>query len=66
MIRYDVLELLDTVHTLGLLGRVHKAAERSLELLAAGAVGHTTQARAIPVDLSSLGVESALLVGLLF
>jgi hypothetical protein len=64
--RYDVLELLDAVHALRLLLREHEAAESSLELLSTRAMGHTTQARAVPVDLASLGVESALLAGLLF
>lgn len=64
--RYDVLELLNAVHTLGLLIREHEAAESSLELLATRTMGHATQARAVPVNLSSLGVESALLASLLF
>lgn len=58
-------ELLNAVHALGLLGGVDEAAESSLELLAARAVSHAAQARAVPVDLASLGVEGALGIGLL-
>jgi hypothetical protein len=59
--RQNLLELVDAVHPLGLLGRVHKAAKRRPELLPARPVCHTTQARAVPVDLSSLGVVRRLL-----
>lgn len=61
----SILELIDAVHPLGLLIRVDEAAERGLELLAAGAVRHSTQARAIPVDLARLRVKCALLACLL-
>lgn len=60
-----VLELVNALHALGLLVGVDEAAERRLELLAARAVGHAAQAGAVPVDLARLGVECALLVGLL-
>lgn len=60
----DVLELVNAVHPLGLLLRVHKTAERRPELLAARAVRHAAQARAVPVDLARLGVEGALLARL--
>ena len=40
--RYDVLELLNAVHTLGLLFREHETAESSLELLATRTMGHAT------------------------
>lgn len=63
--RKHVLELLNAVHALRLLLRVHEAAERSLELLSARAMRHTTQARAVPVDLAGLGVESGFLASLL-
>lgn len=59
-----VLELVDTIHALGLLLGEDEAAECRLELLAARPVGHAAQARAVPVDLARLGVEGALLVGL--
>lgn len=59
----NALELFNAVHALRLLGGVHEAAEGSLELLAARAVGHPAQARAVPVDLAGLGVERGLLVG---
>lgn len=59
-----VLELLNAVNTLRLLRGVHKAAKSSLELLTARSVGHTAQARAVPVNLAGLGVEGAFLAGL--
>lgn len=61
-----VLELLNAVHPLGLLGRVQKAAKRRLEVLATRPVRHAAQARAVPVDLARLRVERALLAGLGF
>ena len=62
----NALKLLNAVHALGLLLRVHEAAERSLELLSTRAVSHSTQAGAVPVDLAGLGVEGGFLAGLLF
>lgn len=59
------LELLNAVNTLGLLRGVHEAAECRLEFLSARAVGHATQARAIPVDLASLRVERSFLTSFL-
>lgn len=50
------LEALDALGSLWLLLRVDEAAERGLECLAAGAVGHAAEAGAVPVDLASLGV----------
>ena len=64
-ISLDSLELINAVHALGLLLRVHETAERGLELLAAGPVRHAAQTGTVPVDLARLGVEGALLVGLL-
>lgn len=63
--RVVVLELVNAVHSLWLLRRVHKAAERGLKLLATRAVSHASQARAIPVDLARLRVECAFLSGFL-
>jgi hypothetical protein len=63
--RYNVLELLNALNTLGLLVRVHEAGECCPELLSARAVGHTAQAWAVPVDLASLRVKSGRLGGLL-
>jgi hypothetical protein len=62
----DILELVNTVHPLGLFRGVNEAAESGLELLAARSMGHATEAWAVPVDLASLGVECALLARLLF
>lgn len=61
-----VLELLDAVHALGLLGAEYEAAKRRFEFLATRPVGHASQARAIPIDLARLWVERALLSRLLF
>ena len=61
-----ILEFFNAVHALGLLGRVHETAKSSVELLSAGTMRHATQAGAVPVNLSSLRVESSLLAGLLF
>ena len=62
----DVLELIDAVHALGLLGGVHEAAECRLELLTTRAMGHAAQTWAIPIDLACLRVECALLICLFF
>ena len=61
----DLLKLVDAVHALGLSIGVDEAAECGLEFLSARTVGHASEARAIPVDLTSLGVESTLLASLL-
>lgn len=61
----NLLELLNAVHALGLSFRVDEAAEGALELLATRAIGHAAKAGAVPVDLTRLGVECALLAGLL-
>lgn len=63
--RENSLELLNTVNTLRLLIRVYKAAKRRLELLSAWSVGHTTQTRAVPVNLAGLRVKRSLLTGFL-
>lgn len=62
--QHNILELLDAVNALGFLLGVDEAAERSLEVLSARTVSHTTEARAVPVDLASLGVECSLLASL--
>jgi len=58
----DLLELVNAVHALGLLGGVHEAAERRLELLTTRTMSHAAQTWAIPIDLACFRVESALLV----
>lgn len=58
----NVLELVDAVHSLGLLLGVHKTAKRRLELFTTRPVSHTAQTRTIPIDLSGFRVESALLI----
>jgi hypothetical protein len=60
-----VLELVNAVHALGLLLGINETAECSLEIFSTWAVGHATQARAVPVDLTGLRVERGLLSGLL-
>jgi hypothetical protein len=62
--QHNILELLNAVNALGLLLGVDEAAERSLEVLSAWPVGHATEARAVPVDFSSLRVECGLLASL--
>lgn len=61
----NVLELVNAIHALGLLLGIHETAECSLEVLSTWAVGHTTQAWAVPVDLTGLRVEGGLLSGFL-
>lgn len=65
-VRLNELELVNAVHALGFFRGVHKAAERSLELLAARTVSHAAQAWAVPVDLASLGVEGGFLASFVF
>lgn len=57
----NIIELLNAVDSLGLLLGVHEAAEGSLEVFSAWAVGHTSETPAVPVDLASLRVECGLL-----
>lgn len=56
-----VLKLVDAIHALGLFLGVHEAAKRGLELLAAWPMCHTTQTGAVPINLSSFGIEGRLL-----
>lgn len=49
-------ELVHTVNTFHFFFRVHKAAERSLELFATRSMSHSTQAGAIPIDFASLRI----------
>lgn len=60
------LELINTIHPLGLLLGVNKAAKSCLELLAARPVGHATQTRAVPVNLAGLRVERCFLACFFF
>lgn len=60
------LKLVNAVHSLGLFGRVHEAAERGAELFATRPVGHPAQARTVPVYLAGDGVEGAFRVGFFF
>lgn len=54
------LELFHTIDSLGFLFAVDKARECFTEVFTARTMGHATEARAIPVDLSGLLVESRL------
>lgn len=60
--RQDLLEILNTFNALGLFVGVNKAAESRSELFATRSVGHSSQAGTIPIDLSSLWIESSLLI----
>lgn len=57
----NILELLNAVDALGLLLGKHEAAEGSLEVFSAWTVGHTSETRAVPVNLAGFRVECGLL-----
>lgn len=57
-----ILKFLNAAHSLRFLLRIHKAAKGSLKLLPARPMCHTSQARAVPVDLSCLWIKRALLI----
>jgi hypothetical protein len=59
---FNPLELVYALYALGLFVRVNKAAKCSLEFLTTRTMSHPSQARTIPINLSSLRIECALLV----
>lgn len=60
------LEIIDTIHPLRLYFGKHKTTKGRSKILPAWSMGHSTQARTIPVDLARFFIEGALLRGFLF
>src|ERR1700712_2266803 len=62
----NLLEFVNAVHSLRLLLAVHKTAKGLLEVLPTRSRCHSSETRAVPVDLSSLWIECTLLPSFFF